>query len=118
MGDFIADEVDRIDLGDGKWADIKHRMSYGDEQKITGHFIRIASMRKALASGKPGDVDVSIDLESGNILALLINIKAWNLTDDDGNIAPITEENIIRLPREYGNKLKEEINQRNPLPKA
>jgi len=118
MGDFILDEVDRIVLGKDKWVDIKHRMSYGDEQKITGHFIRIASMRKALASGKATDVDVNIDLESGNILALLINIKAWNLTGDNGEIASITEENITRLPREYGNKLKDEINLRNPLPKV
>ena len=75
-------------------------------------------MRKALGSGKANDIDVSVDLESGNILALLINIKAWNLAGDDGKIAPITEEFITRLPREYGNKLKDEINQRNPLPKA
>ena len=104
---FVSKETDRIDLGDGYWVDIKRRMSYGDQQKLVAHFIKF---------GDPKNPD--IDLSSGNIVLLELNIVDWNLVDESGKKVPVSREAIEQLEPEVANKIAEEINRRNTPPKA
>ena len=109
MEHFIyEDELDRIDLGDGEWVDIAKRMSYGMQQKLFAHYVKLGKDMKA----------IDVDIESGNLTLLLVNIKAWNLKGKDGKVAPITKEVVARLDPVIANKVVEEINNRNPSPKA
>lgn len=116
MGHFVYDEVDRIKLGDEDWVDIKRRMSYGDQQKLVAAYMQLQQQLK------PGQVknipDVEVDLQTGNIMLLLINIKAWSLKDKDGKIAPVNEEYVRQLDISTANKIVEAINKRNSPPKA
>ena len=103
-------------IRDRDWADIKRRMSYGDQQKLVAAYMQLQQQLK------PGQVktipDVEVDLQTGNIMLLLINIKAWSLKDKDGKVAPVNEEYVRQLDISTANKIVEAINKRNPPPKA
>lgn len=104
------DEIDRVELGEGDWVDIKHRMSYGDQQKVVGRFVKFG-----LAGKIP---QAELDMQSAEILTLLLNTKAWNLKDREGKDMPINEESISNLDPATADIIKQEINNRNPAPKA
>jgi hypothetical protein len=112
MGHFVTDEVDRIDLGEGDWVDIKRQMSYGDDQKLVASYMNVQARVRA------GEPDVDISLGTGNITLLALNIKDWNLKDESGQLMPIAETTIQRLNKSTATKLVEEINRRNPPPKV
>lgn len=112
MGHIIfPDEIDRIDLGDGDWVEIKHKMSYGNRQALVAHYMKLKG-----AINK--QVEYSVDLESGNIMLLVLNIVAWSLLDKKGKPLPVTKETISWLDNDTGNKIADEIGKRNPVPKA
>lgn len=110
MGHFVGDEVDRIDLGDNFWVDIKRRMNYGDQQKLVGQFIKLG-----IAGKEP---TAELDITSTGITLLQLNIKAWNLTKDDDKVMPIGVESIIQLDPAIADRIRKEIDKRNPPPKA
>ena len=112
-GYFITDEVDRIKVDKGHWVDIKHKMSYGDQQTLVDSFVR---MQAQPTIKTPDDVDFSIRL--GNVTLLCLNIKAWNLEDASGKIPPINEDTIRQLDDPLARKLVKEINKRNQPPKV
>lgn len=107
MKHFVTDEVDRIDLGEGFWVDIKNRMSYGDQQKLVAHYIKMSDLKT------PG-----LDFEAGSIVLLEINIKAWNLVDANDKPVKLSRQMIEALDPEIAGKIAKEINDRNPPPKA
>lgn len=115
MKHFVyEDEIDRIKLEDGEWVDIKHCMSYGDTQKLSSHFLKL---RTRLESLEP-NVDVDMDVETGNIALLVINIKAWSLKDREDKVMPINMETIAMLDKVTSERLLSEIDKRNPVPKV
>ena len=103
-------EVDRVELGEGDWADIKPRMTYGDQQKVTGHYIKLQSR---LSKGS-ADADLSVELESGQLALLEANVLAWSLTGKDGQPLPVTKENLRALWPDVAKSLLDEIGKRNP----
>lgn len=107
MGHFVTDAVVRIDLGNDYWVDIKNRMSYGDQQKLVAHYIKMTDLQKP-----------SIDFEGGSIVLLVINVKGWNLVDDKGKKVNISHATIESLDPDIAAKIVEAINERNPAPKA
>jgi len=109
MGCIIYDdEVERIELGDGEWVDIKRKMSYGDRQKLIAYYAKLQTKLNS------PDVDISLDMEAGSIMLLLLNIKAWSLKDRKGKPLPITKETIAMLDPDVARKLEQEIEKRNP----
>jgi len=78
------------------------------QQKLFAHYVKLGKDMKA----------IDVDIESGNLTLLLVNIKAWSLKGKDGKVALITKEAITRLDPVTANKIVEEINSRNPAPKA
>ena len=112
MGYFVyADEVDRIKFGND-WVDIKKRMSYGDQQKLVASYMKLQTQMKEVTP------DIDLDIESGNITLLMLNINAWSFKDKSGGIAMVNEDTIRMLDPTIANKLVNEINKRNPPPKA
>jgi len=106
MGHFIGKEIDRIDLGEGFWADIKRRMTYGMQQRLTTHYLKLSANQTA-----------DIDLASGNLIALELNIVAWNLVDDKGQAVPLSREAIDSLDPDIADRIINEISRRNQSPK-
>ena len=66
---FVAPRTVRVDLGDGQWADIKERLSYGDMQHA-------ASLSRA-----------DYTLNSQHVVAAYL--VDWSLTDATGQPVPI-----------------------------
>lgn len=112
MKHFIYDEVDRIKLDGEDWIDVKRCMSYGDQQKLVASYMQLQTQLKTVTT------EVAMDLETGNITLLLLNIKAWSLKGQDGKIAPINEVTIKQLKTITANKIISAINKRNPVPKV
>ncbi len=110
MGHFVKDEVERFTLEDGHWVDIKKRMSYGDQQRLVGHYVKLG--------GTPGKADVNFDMASGAIELMVINVKGWNLIDDGGKDVAVSRDAFERLDQEVAELIAEEINRRNASPKA
>jgi len=111
MDFFISDELDQIDLGESYWVKIKKRMSYGAQQALMAHFVKIRQGAK--------DLEVNeLDMAGGNIALLTINIKEWNLPGKDGKVMPINKDSICRLSPDIAEKIIAEIGDRNPAPKA
>lgn len=77
MSRFVTQETQRLDLGGGDWVEIPKALSYAEVSKYTS---------------------IGSHYEIGKAM-LLGCIKAWNLkiSDDSEEIAPITEENILKL---------------------
>lgn len=107
-------EVDRVQVDEGHWVDIKRRMSYGDNQRLVASYMRLQMQLKERGSLPSIDLNV----ETGNITLLMLNIVAWNLTDEHGKEMPVIRESIERLDNSLANKLVAEINAHNPPPKA
>lgn len=115
MGKLIyEDEVDRIELTDGDWADIKKKMAYGDEQALAAYYMKVNAQFEDIKKG----IAVEFDLKTGNVMLLVQNIAAWSIKDREGNPAEISLENVSRLDRKDSTKLIEAIRKRNPSPKA
>ena len=99
MGHFIfEDDLDRIELDDGDWIDIKRQMTVGDYDYIA----------------KESEEN---EIEGRVIITLLANIKAWSLKGKDGQIAPINREMVAKLDADTAVLLFNEIGKRNPAQK-
>lgn len=117
MGHFVTDELDRIELGDGEWVDIRRQMNYGQQVKLAASFSQ-PSMKFEGEELKVGAGTDKADLEMGSITLLTINIKAWSFKDDASKPIPVNEENIKRLDISTAKRIAKEISKRNPSPKA
>lgn len=117
--DFFVDNeaVDRIVLDKEKdiWVDIKARMSYGDQQKLVASYMQLDAMAK---KGATVQSTLEVNLETGNLALLLINIKAWNLPGKGNKVASINEATVKLLTIDVASRLVDEINLRNESPKA
>lgn len=80
MSKFITNELETVDCGDGEWVKIPKGISVEDGEKIT------EAMHEG-GVGKP-------------IKIFLTLVREWNFKDADGNIPPITEENVRKLNME------------------
>jgi len=108
---FASQETERVQLDEKSWVDIKKEMSYGDTQKLAASFMKMRLQSK-------GDIDSDIDIETGNIELLLINIADWNLVDEKGKKVPVIRENIRRLKSSTAETILTAIGERNQPPKA
>lgn len=93
-------DVDRLDLGDGEWADMKKTVCWADLKNMSSE-----------------DED---ELKDGKnpFRMLLIMLVKWNIKDKDGKVAEISRENLERLELRQLNFLTAEVNWRirGPLP--
>ena len=65
----------RLELGDGQWADLRERLTYGQAQPIRQVLARADQDREALA-------DLDLILVAGYV-------SAWHVLDLDGNAVPL-----------------------------
>lgn len=75
MGDFVRPEPQRLTLSDGKFIDIRKRLTHGETEDM---YTRMSPH---------ADVLNRREVRTAKILAYLIG---WSLTDDDGTPVPMT----------------------------
>jgi len=78
-------KLEKIDLGNGEWVKIPSMYSYADMTKMVG------------------ETDTT-DVQKGKNV-LVNSIKEWNLKGSDGEVAEVTEANIMMLDVESVNKI-------------
>ena len=112
-------ELDTIDLGNGEWAKVKHRMSFGDMTRLEDAMARIRL--KGIPQGREltNDDFEAIEIKGAKLLILELNVREWNLTGADGAVAPINRDTIAMLEPRQAETLLEAVDERNPVtPKA
>jgi hypothetical protein len=108
---FVSNEdVDRIELEDGQWVDIKSRMSYGDHQYIVSRYIDIQGQL-----GAPGSTMTKYEIAQGNLALLERSIVAWSFVDDGDKPVPVNKDTISKLRVDIANMIADEVNKHNPL---
>jgi len=82
MAYFNDDQIEKVTLNSNPdyWVDLLTNLAWGD-------------MKKLLNTSKEGEASYEVDA------MLLACIKGWNLDDKDGNVLPITQENLDKLQR-------------------
>jgi len=97
------EELKRIELSGGYWAEIPIYISYGENQKLTSAYTQIMSVLEGIKPN-PADnlVDVDLELKSGNIALLAILIKKWNIDGKEG-ILPINTKTVQVLSEDDAN---------------
>ena len=109
------DDVEIIDVGDTFWVGLKGKMSYGDHQKFS--MILIESGGEIITDEETRQKKVmptSEGIEASDIALMLMNIKEWSLTDNDGQVAPIDKAHIECLDPDIGAIISNDILLRNP----
>lgn len=82
----------RVELRDGQWADLRERITHGQDKAIR---------RARLAGGK----DPSVAYESVTVL-LRAYVRDWYVNDPDGNPIPLGDEDAIdRCPEDIADEL-------------
>lgn len=108
---LVGDEVDRIDLTDGEWADIQREYSQGDQATISA-----ASARGALYDPGSNTVDVipaDQMIQNAMFATLELGVKAWSFVDAAGEPIPVTPATLRKLRRQDFAIIRAAINERN-----
>ena len=108
-------DIDQIDVGNGFRIGLKRKMSYGDHQKFSTILIETGGeIATDEQTGQKRVIPTGEGIEASDIALMLMNIKEWNLTDREGEVAPIDEYHIKNLDPDIGAIISQEILQRNP----
>jgi hypothetical protein len=123
---LITGETDTIeqDFGPGVGLvcmRIKRRMTYGDKDDLThaildfrvrkGTLMRLAESKDGML--RPDDLE-DLELKTGKIALLRMNIVEWNIEDEAGNVAPLTDASFRALEPAIAEWVLSEIDLRNP----
>jgi hypothetical protein len=111
-------ELDTIDLGEGEWAKIKRRMSFGDMTRLEDEMARIRL--KHIPEGRDVSADdfEAVEIKGAKLLILELNVREWNLAGADGQVAAINRETLALLDPRQAELLLAAIDERNQAPKA
>lgn len=85
-------------------AKVKVGLSYGDSLAIT----RAMTSGMKLGGGREAEIDGSVLAEQTTVM-LTRGIKEWDFTDEEGNVLPISMENIEMLDSEDGKAIDEAL---------
>ena len=121
---FVSEEIDRVDLEDGEWVDIKREMSAGDWERVQSELVIVEGIglnrqqRRSLKKGREDIVGVSEDAaqnpntsikyNASYVPFLLANIVDWSFD------RPVTPTNIRLMSDSLAQTLMQEINTKNP----
>ena len=101
---FVAPLTVRLDLSDGDWIEVKERLTYGEQQRISSSGVKYRD-----ADG------LVLDLEKSGVTRLLTWIADWSFVGPDDKQRPVTKEAIWELDpgtaREIDAALSEHISE-------
>ena len=117
---FYENQKERIDLEDGEWVDIKHKLTIGDQDALGDKLMNIELDTKGTREERrrlrqSGNFPGKVAFKPSTAAILEIAILDWSFTYEDGSKVPITSEMIRKMDPVLANRLEDEIDQRNPL---
>lgn len=98
---FVDEGVERFELPNGEWVDLKLEMSIGDWETFQNKGIQFEVGKDVARGTTEKDSDVTL---------LLINIQAWSSDQ------PVNRENVSKMRRGISNPIIERITEMNLSP--
>ena len=95
---FVSAAVVRLPLTDDDWIEVKERLSYGEQQRLTG-----------TAVGRAGNGGVGINFADYEIEKLLVWLVDWSLRDEDDKPVKLCRSAIEALDPETASEIDEAI---------
>lgn len=93
---FVAPESVRLELSEGDWIEVKARLTYGEQQRVTN-----AALGKVSGKLSSGITDeVTLDLAHYAVERMLVWLVDWSFIDPRGKVAPINRDTITALDPE------------------
>ena len=92
MGNYLSRHnlTRTVDLGDGFWVEVKTHLSHG-ETKAAKRALMQATMRVV---DDEQETSAKIDMVEYQQAKAFAAIIAWNLTDNEGNVLPLTPDDV------------------------
>ncbi len=113
-----AAELDTIDIGSGEWARIKRQMSFGDFTRLEDEMARIR-LKRIPQNGELTESDFeAVEIRSGKLLLLELNVIEWNVQGPNGQTAPLNIDSFRAMQPDQAEMLLAAIDERNPAKKA
>ena len=101
---FVKPEVERLELSDGEWIEIKKRLTVAEERKLlTSGFKRGRSVR---SENEGTDVDFEMDLSAFDLKKVETYLLDWSLKDDNDKPVAVSYEAICALDPEAFDEIK------------
>jgi len=76
---FVTLETARLELSDDDWIEVKHELSYGEEQRLASS--GLSKVAVSTVGANPDEVEVGMDMEAHNICRLSLWIVDWSFCD-------------------------------------
>lgn len=87
---FVVPEVDRLNLSDGDWIEVKGQLNNGEQKKLES-----VGLKPPIRSN--GEVITPIDWETHEIERVLIFLVDWSFRDANGKPVPVSKEALKAL---------------------
>lgn len=104
---FVRPAVIRVDLGDGEWAEIKDRLSYGEQQQLNNAGVADVDVLKMQEHP-----EIMLNLARYTLRRMFLWLADWSATDERGKPVSITLEAIGALESDMAAKIDAAIVQR------
>lgn len=94
--------VERMDLGEGAWVELKTRLSFVERNRLAA-----AAIQTTVQEAPNGELVTvnDVNVEGAVRAALEIGIVAWSFED------PVTPENVALLDEDSGDRVKRRLDQ-------
>lgn len=98
----------RLPLSDGDWIEVKEKLSYGEQQRLS-----TASLTSIQFGGdsKPGETEVALNMDRYALMRLHVWIVDWSFRDHNDKPVPVSKsaiDNLDPLTAEEINKALDE----------
>ena len=88
---FVTPETVRLELSDGDWIEVKKRLSWGEQQKLSG------STFGGVRGVGGGETEFTMEWERYQVLRLATWIVDWSFTDAKGKQVKVSRDAIGNL---------------------
>ena len=86
---FVVPSTVRVDLSDGDWIEIKERLTYGEQQRLS------SSALTRMISGE--DAGIELDFEKHSLMRMETWLVDWSFVGPNGKPVGITRRAISAL---------------------
>lgn len=109
---FVSPNTVRLDLSDGDWIEVKERLTYKEQQQLSGAMLRSIKTVE-------GDQEMGVDFARYAILRLKTWLLEWSFRDEHDKPVPLSPAAIENLDpdtaQEIGDALDKHLEGREAL---
>jgi hypothetical protein len=89
---FIVPSVVQLTLSDGDWIEVKERLTFGEQQRLTA-----ATLAQSGSLTKGEELSVSLDMASYKTARMVAYLTDWSFRDEDDRSVPVSRSAIETL---------------------